>query len=83
VTAAPAKEAVEPVRGKPPYRSTTNWAAIASALAGIMTSLAAAFREVADAVGGQAIAFAAIAVSALAAFWIVRERHRKSVEEGV
>jgi lysozyme len=76
-------EPVTQVKGKPPHLSTTNWAAVASALAGIMTSIAAAFRDIADAMGGPALALGAIAIIVLASLWIIRERHRKSAEEGV
>jgi lysozyme len=74
---------VVPIKGKPAHLSTINWAAALSALAGVATSLAAAFRDVADAVGGRGLALAAALVIVLAAVWIIRERCRKSAEEGV
>lgn len=82
-TPAMVRAPVTPIAGKPAHLSTTNWAAAVSALAGIATSLAAAFRDVADALGGPLIALAAILVIAAAAMWIIRERCRKSAEEGV
>ena len=74
---------VDRIRGKPAHLSTTNWAAIASAVAGIATSAAAAFRDVADAVGGRTLALAAVVVIVIAAGWIIRERQRRSAEEGL
>jgi len=74
---------VAPVKGKATYRSTTNWATAISAAAGIATSLAAAFQDDADVIGGREFAFMAILVIALAALWVIRERHRKAVEDGV
>jgi lysozyme len=74
---------VTPITGKPAHLSTTNWAAAISAVAGIATSLAAAFRDVEEAVGGPGPALAAVIVIAVAAAWIIRERCRKSADEGV
>lgn len=74
---------VEPVEGKPVYGSTTNLAVVISALAGIASTLIASAREAADAFGGPAIGLALMAVMIAAGLWIIRERRRKSTEEGV
>ncbi|CAN5210137.1 hypothetical protein BH10PSE7_BH10PSE7_03780 [soil metagenome] len=73
----------EVVKGKSAFGSSTNWAAVISAFAGFLTAFAAAYRDIADAAGGPWIAFAAFAVMLAASAWIMRERLRKSREEGV
>jgi lysozyme len=65
----------EPPRGKPMRRSTTVWAALVSAMAAAASALAAAApRLVALALAGAVIAAAA---------WIVIERRRKAMEDGL
>jgi lysozyme len=74
---------VEPVGGKPGHRSTTNLAAILSAVAGTVSALAASFKDMTGAAGGPAVSLALVAVVVAASLWIVRERIIKSREEGI
>lgn len=74
---------VEPVEGKPALRSTTNLAAVLSALAGIASTLIASAREATEVLGGPVIGIVLMAVMIGAALWILRERRRKAIEEGV
>jgi len=74
---------VGPAEGKPAHRSSTNLAAILSALAGTVSALAASFKDMAGAMGGPAIGLVLIAVILAASLWIVRERIAKAREEGV
>ena len=76
-------EGVEPVRGKPPQRSTTTLAAIISALAAAASSLASGVRDVADALPAVRPGLIAAIIVGLAAAWIIRERWRKSLDEGI
>ncbi len=70
---------VEPVGGKPAHKSTTNLAAVLSAIAGLVASLKAGINENA---GGYVIAGLALVIIA-ASFWILRERWKKTQSEGV
>ena len=72
----------EPV-GKPMTQSTTNIAAIITALAGVTGTLSGSMKELGSAIGGQYGSVAAIAIMAAGAFWIIRERRKKSLDEGV
>lgn len=74
---------VEAVKGKSAHRSTTNLAAVLSAIAGTVSALAASFKEMTGALGGPIISAALIAIVIAASIWIVRERMMKSREEGV
>jgi hypothetical protein len=74
---------VEAVKGKPAHESTTNIAAVLSAIAGTASALAAGFKEMTGALGGPALSLALIAIVIAASVWIVRERMAKSHEEGV
>jgi lysozyme len=74
---------VEPASGKPAHESTTTLAAIVSALAGIATTLLPIAREAVDIFAGPTAAIVLMAVIVGAAFWIIRERRRKSAEEGI
>lgn len=74
---------VEPVEGKKATRSTTNLAAILSALAGTLSTIAASLKDTAQAMGGPAVPVILLLAMAAATFWIIRERRRKSREEGV
>ena len=75
--------AVEAIEGKPAYRSTTNSAAIISALAGIASTLLASAREAVSVLGGPLPGLVVMAVMVGAALWILRERRRKAKEEGI
>jgi lysozyme len=77
------KAPVEPVEGKTAHRSTTNLAAVLSAIAGTVSAFAASFKDITGAIGGPAISVALIAIVIAASIWIVRERMMKSREEGV
>jgi lysozyme len=74
---------VEPVTGKPAHESTTNIAAILSAVAGTVSALAAGLKDMAGALGGPMISLALVAIVVAASLWIVRERMAKAREEGV
>jgi len=74
---------VEAIEGKPAYRSTTNLAAILSALAGIASTLLASARQAVDVLGGPLPGLLVMAVMIGAAAWILRERRRKAKEEGI
>jgi lysozyme len=74
---------VEPAQGKSPMRSTTNLAAVLSALAGVLSTVAASFKDTANAMGGPAVPVLLLAAMAAATLWIIRERRRKAREEGV
>ena len=74
-----ANKRVEPVPGKPARKSTTNLAAILSALAGLFSTLKAGLAN-----NAAGFIFAGLAIVIIAAFlWIVRERWLKSQQEGV
>ena len=66
---------LNPNTGKPIHRSTTVWAAIIAALSGISAALSGG--------AGWATAIILILIISAAALWIVRERRRKSKEEGI
>ncbi len=70
---------VEPRPGKPLTRSTTGLAAMLSALAGIFSAVGAA----ANASGGHFALGVTLLVIVFATVWILRERRRKAVEDGV
>lgn len=74
---------IEPVTGKPLRRSTTSLAAVLSAIAGALSSALAALGDAAKSLGGPLPALVLAAIIVLAAIWVLRERHRKSTEEGV
>ena len=74
---------VEAIEGKPAYRSTTNLAAILSALAGFASTLLASAREAVSVLGGPLPGLVVVAVMVGAALWILRERRRKAKEEGI
>lgn len=74
---------VEAVEGKRAYRSTTNLAAIISALAGIASTLLASAREAVNVLGGPLPGLVVMAVMVGAAWWILRERRLKAKEEGI
>jgi lysozyme len=74
---------VEPCEGKKATRSTTNLAAILSALAGVLSTVAASLKDTAQAMGGPAVPVLLLLAMAGATFWIIRERRRKAREEGV
>ena len=79
----PAPRAPEPVQGKPMRESTTGWAAVLSALAGLFSAIGAVFRDIAEQAGGTIALGIAIAVILLATGWILRERYLKSAHDGV
>jgi predicted chitinase len=68
--------------GKPSHKSTTNWGALVSMLAGTMTACAAAVKDVADSLGRSGVVIIAL-LGVAAAIYIVRERQKKSYLEGV
>lgn len=74
---------VEPIGGTPAYRSTTNIAAVLSALAALLSALAAGVKDVSDALGSPLLTALLLAVTIVATAWIVRERGLKAREEGV
>ena len=65
----------EPARGKTMRRSTTVWAAIASALIATGSAVASA--------APRAVAVALVVAAIAAAAWIVIERRRKAMEDGI
>jgi lysozyme len=73
----------EPVEGKPLRESTTGWAAVLSAIAGLCSALGAVFRDLAQQAGGQVALAIAVLVILLATGWILRERYLKSQMDGV
>lgn len=74
---------VQVPRGKPLSQSTTSLAAGASAAAGTVAALAGSVRQIADAFSSPHVTVVLILCIILAFGWILRERWRKSVEEGV
>jgi lysozyme len=74
---------VEPQEGKSPMRSTTNLAAVLSALAGVLSTIAAGLKDTAQAMGGPAVPVLLLVAMGVATLWIIRERRRKAREEGV
>lgn len=74
---------IEAVEGKKAMRSTTNLAAILSALAGVLATVAASLKDTAEALAGSAVPILLLMAMAAATLWIIRERRRKAREEGV
>lgn len=70
---------VEPVPGKPVHKSTTNFAAILTAIAGLLSSLKSGFS---GNTGGYVMTAVAVVIVA-ASMWIMRERWYKTRNEGV
>ncbi len=70
---------VKPVPGKPAYKSTTNLAAILSAISGLVSAFMTGAGEH---VGSLFIAISALVII-VATLWIVRERWIKMQSEGV
>ena len=70
---------VKPVSGKPVHKSTTNLAAILSAISGLISAF---MSGAGNQVGGYFVAIAALVIIA-ATLWIFRERWIKSRTEGV
>ncbi len=77
------KRVIDVPVGKPMTQSTTNMAAIITALAGIMGTLSGTVKELGSAIGGQYGSMAAITIMAAGAFWIIRERRKKAMDDGV
>ena len=67
---------VEIIKGKPAQKSTTIWAAA-------MVAILAVTNHVAQIVGYSVFGLALTAGIIAAAIWIIRERHRKSLQEGI
>jgi GH24 family phage-related lysozyme (muramidase) len=67
---------VEVVTGKPPHKSTTVWAAT-------LLAIAVACNEVARLVGYTVLGLALTAGIIAAAIWIIRQRIKKSTQEGI
>ena len=67
---------VEVTQGKPSHRSTTIWAAA-------LIAIIAMCNEVARVVGYSVLGLAFLAATIAASLWIIRERHKKSLEEGL
>jgi lysozyme len=82
-TGEPMPRTVEAVPGKPAHESTTTLAAVVSALAGIATTLLPIAREAADIFAGPTAAIVLTVVIVGASVWIVRERRKKALEEGI
>jgi lysozyme len=74
---------VEALPGKPVFESTTNIAAMVSAIAGVAVTAATSIREVAEIVNLPVAATLALIAIAGATAWIVRERWLKARDEGV
>ena len=74
---------VAAIAGKRVQDSTTNLAAIISAIAGIAITLATTVRDMSDILSIPAPALAAILVILAATAWIIRERALKARDEGV
>ena len=70
---------VEPVTGKPAHKSTTNLAAVLSAITGLVSAV---MSTASDQAGGYFVAMAALVIIA-ASLWIMRERWLKMKSEGV
>ena len=80
---APPPRTPEPVEGKPMRESTTGWAAIISALAGLFSAAGAFLKDVALHAGGRPALLIAMLVIVIATGWILRERYLKSRLDGV
>ncbi|MCB1378464.1 MAG: lysozyme [Alphaproteobacteria bacterium] len=72
-----ASRSVQPAQGKPLRKSTTVLAAIISSLAAIGSAISA------GAASGGWIALLGLAICVGASFWIIRERRRRALEEGL
>jgi lysozyme len=80
---APRRDEIEPLPGTPMRRSSTGFAAIVSGLAGVASSIAAGFGELAGAVNGRVFVLLAAIVIVAAALWILKERRLKAREDGI
>jgi lysozyme len=78
-----ARRDIEPLSGTPMRRSSTGFAAVLSGIAGVASSIAAGFGELAGAADGRLFAILAAVVIVAAALWIIRERRLKAREDGV
>lgn len=76
---APSSQPVEPVQGKPAHKSTTNLAAILSAISGLVSAFMSGVGEKA----GSVFIVVSVLVIIAATLWIVRERWFKMQSEGV
>jgi lysozyme len=74
---------VSSLTGKSPFASTTNLAALLAALSGTLTALSASYRDVATVTGGEPTAMVLMAILLAASAWIVWQRRKKAVEDGV
>ena len=74
---------VEALPGKPALRSTTNLAALVSALAAVAMTVATTVRDISDVVSGPALAATTLILITGASLWIVRERRLKAADDGV
>jgi lysozyme len=74
---------VHSLQGKSLFGSSTNLAALLAALSGTVTALSASFKEIAGITGGEPTAMALMSIMLGAAAWIIWERRKRSVEDGV
>jgi len=79
----PLERAVESIKGKSIFSSTTSIATILAALSGTATALAGSFKDIATVTGGQPVALVLMGIMLAASGWVVWQRHRKSAEDGV
>ena len=77
------KSVIDAPVGKPMTQSTTNMAAIITALAGIMGTLSGTVKELGSAIGGSYGSAVAITIIAGGALWIIRERRKKAMDDDV
>ena len=80
---ASSAETPRPLEGKPLRESTTGWAAILSALAGLFSAAGGFLRDVGAHATGKPALLMAVLVIVLATGWILRERYLKSRLDGV
>jgi lysozyme len=74
---------IEPLSGKPLRNSSTGIAALVSAIAGVVSSLASSLGEFTHRLNGPLFAALAALIIVAAALWIIRERRLKALEEGI
>ena len=79
----PAREAIEPVAGKPIRKSSTGIAAMVSGAAGLASSLAASLGDLTHVASSPVFPLLAGIVIVAAVVWIIRERRLKALEDGV
>ncbi len=80
---SPITQVIESLRGKSLFGSTTNLAALITALTGTATALSASFKDIAAITGGEPTALVLLGILLSASGWIIYQRRQKAVDDGV